>query len=76
MIVTSMQLKTSSWRDIAVLQKESSPLEGGEGVNVMGFSTLGLGGAPGMFRAAVASVNRRAFLQVTFDHYLITHLGV
>ena len=30
MIVTSMQLTTSSRRDIAVLQKESSALEGDE----------------------------------------------
>jgi hypothetical protein len=30
MIVTSMQLTTSSRRDIAVLQKESSSLEGEE----------------------------------------------
>ena len=33
MIVTSMQLTTSSRRDIAVLQKESSALEGEEDVN-------------------------------------------
>jgi hypothetical protein len=32
MIVTSMQLTISSRRDIAVLQKESSALEGEEGV--------------------------------------------
>ena len=32
MIVTSMQLTSSSRRDIAVLQKESSALEGQEGV--------------------------------------------
>ena len=34
MIVTSMQLTISSRRDIAVLQKESSALEGEEDVNV------------------------------------------
>jgi hypothetical protein len=34
MIVTSMQLTISSRRDIAVLQKESSSLEGEEDVNV------------------------------------------
>jgi hypothetical protein len=33
MIVTSMQLTISSRRDIAVLKKESSALEGGEDVN-------------------------------------------
>jgi hypothetical protein len=33
MIVTSMQLTISSRRDIAVLQKESSPLECEEDVN-------------------------------------------
>jgi hypothetical protein len=33
MIVTSMQLTISSRRDIAVLQKESSSLEGEEDVN-------------------------------------------
>jgi hypothetical protein len=33
MIVTSMQLTISSRRDIAVLQKESSALEGEEDVN-------------------------------------------
>jgi hypothetical protein len=33
MIVTSMQLIISSRRDIAVLQKESSALEGEEDVN-------------------------------------------
>ena len=33
MIVTAMQLKISSRRDIAVLQKESSSLEGEEDVN-------------------------------------------
>jgi hypothetical protein len=34
MIVTLMQLKTSSRRDIAVLQKESSSIEGEEDVNL------------------------------------------
>ncbi len=34
MIVTSMQITISSRRDIAVLQKESSALEGEEDVNV------------------------------------------
>ena len=34
MIVTSMQLTISSRRDIAVLQKESSALEGEEDVKV------------------------------------------
>jgi hypothetical protein len=33
MIVTSMQLTISSRRDIAVLQKESSSVEGEEDVN-------------------------------------------
>jgi hypothetical protein len=37
MIVTSMQLTLSSRRDIAVLQKESSALEGAEDVNDKGF---------------------------------------
>jgi hypothetical protein len=40
MIVTSMQLTLSSRRDIAVLQKESSALEGEEDVN--GWSHLPL----------------------------------
>ena len=35
MIVTSMQLTISSRRDNAVLQKESSALEGDEDVNAM-----------------------------------------
>jgi len=35
MIVTSMQLTISSRRDIAVLQKESSALEGEEDVNAL-----------------------------------------
>jgi hypothetical protein len=35
MIVTSMQLTLSSRRDIAVLQKESSALEGEEDVNLL-----------------------------------------
>jgi hypothetical protein len=35
MIVTSMQLTLSSRRDIAVLQKESSALEGEEDVNIV-----------------------------------------
>jgi len=34
MIVTSMQLTISSRRDIAVLRKESSSLEGEEDVNI------------------------------------------
>ena len=37
MIVTSMQLTLSSRRDIAVLQKESSALEGEEDVNFGSF---------------------------------------
>jgi hypothetical protein len=36
MIVTSMPLKISSRRDIAVLRKESSPLEGEEDVKGAG----------------------------------------
>ena len=38
MIVTSMQLTISSRRDIAVLQKESSFLEGEEDVKSLQFS--------------------------------------
>ena len=53
MIVTSMQLTISSRRDIAVLQKESSALEGEEDVKDIGRESVVTRGQSNKFQGCL-----------------------